>query len=444
MPAVLVIPVRVGDLTLAAAALGADLALTVARWGSLALRLMVERGVFPTARLMARAVVHLHARTATVLGPRVGPAQARPAAVSALALLVVLPLGLAVAYARSADDPTSIVAMARTLPETPAQAEAAGPAVGSDLTPPAPPSVPSPPAPPAPPPPPPPPPAPPPPAPAPPSPAPPSPAPGAVPIPAAQPALPRGKGMWMWLPERIEGNDVSTMIARAEVVGLTHLYVRTGSSRQGFYAAEFLDRILPAAHAAGIRVYGWDFPYFDEVGADINRAVAAIDHTTPGGHRLDGFSPDIETPSEGTNLTVENAVAYSVGLRRAVGADYPLIVTVPRPSAIMIAGRYPYDAVVEPYDAIAPMVYWLNRQPDADVAGALQWLSRYGKPILPIGQAYDGAPEGGRPGPPPADEIRRFLSTAQQHGASAVSFWSWQHASQEIWDTYAATPEFTG
>ncbi|HEV2811417.1 MAG TPA: peptidoglycan-binding domain-containing protein, partial [Acidimicrobiales bacterium] len=260
-------------------------------------------------------------------------------------------------------------------------------------------------------------------------------------IPADAGALPLGMGMWLYVPEEIEGGSVDALVARARHVGLSHVYVRTGSSRGGFYAQHYMDELLPKAHAAGIRVYGWDFPYLDDVGADVDRAVAAVTYTTPSGDRLDGFAADIETASEGTNLTAEGASAYSQHLRAAVGDAYPLVAVVPRPSSKMQT-RYPYQAVIPFYDAVAPMTYWLNREPDTDVVNDVNFLSTFGKPVIPIGQAYDGFPEGGRPGPPPPDEIRRFLAAAQQVGAVGTSFWSWQHASQAIWDTLETAPEF--
>jgi hypothetical protein len=113
---------------------------------------------------------------------------------------------------------------------------------------------------------------------------------------------------------------------------------------------------------------------------------------------------------------------------------------VPRPSDHNIA-VFPYGAVLPYYDAVAPMVYWLNRQPDSDVTGAIQWLAQFGKPVIPVGQAYDGGPEGGRPGPPPPEEIQRFLAAAEVTGAAGASFWSWQHATPEIWAAIAAAPE---
>jgi hypothetical protein len=251
--------------------------------------------------------------------------------------------------------------------------------------------------------------------------------------------LPYGKGMWLYEPDKTENGDVAAIVAKARAAGLSHLYVRTGSSWNGFYAAPFLDQILPAAHEAGLMVYGWDFPRLIDWQDDVRRAKAAIDHRTPGKHRIDGFSADIETRSEGTHITGQVAAEYGRSLREVVGSDFPLIATVPRPSP---AQNYPYAEVVASFDAIAPMVYWLNRQPDTDVTGALRDLARFGKPVFPVGQAYDGAPEGGRPGVPPPEELWRFMRFAEAGGAQGVSFWSWQAANAKAWAAITEAEEF--
>ena len=258
--------------------------------------------------------------------------------------------------------------------------------------------------------------------------------------PTARGALPVGKGMWLYVPEQIEGGNVQALVARAQAVGITHVYVRTGSSRMGFYAQDYMNRLLPVAHAGGIRVFGWDFPYFDNWQDDVNRAVAAISYTTPDGHRLDGFSADIETRAQGVRVTPENARAYGAGLRRAVGPSYPLIATVPRPSPKLVT--YPFAEVVESFDAIAPMVYWLNREAGADTVEAMTNLRRFNKPIMPVGQAYNGGPEGGRPEVPRREELLTFLRVSDELGATAVSFWSWQHADQQAWDAIRDAAEF--
>jgi hypothetical protein len=260
------------------------------------------------------------------------------------------------------------------------------------------------------------------------------------PPPPPAPVVPTGKGMWIWQPDQADGGDPNAIVARAKATGLTHLYVRTGSSIDGFNAAEFLDVLLPVAHANGIRVIGWDFPYFDDVEGDVVRALAAINYTTPSGDRIDGFSPDVETPSEGVALSADAVYLYASALRSNLGPSYLLIATVPRPSSYRIED-YPYGTLLQYMDAVAPMVYWIDQPPDQEAAEAVDYLSQFGKPVLPVGQAYDGALEGGPPGTPTGDEIDAFINAAQAHGAAGVSFWSWQHASDEMWNAIAAAQE---
>src|SRR5439155_3111 len=85
-----------------------------------------------------------------------------------------------------------------------------------------------------------------------------TPPPSAPAAPPLRPGLPSGKGMWIWQPQFTERGDVAAIVDRAKATGLTHLYVRIGSSWDGFNAIAFLDQIVPAAHAAGLAVYAWD------------------------------------------------------------------------------------------------------------------------------------------------------------------------------------------
>jgi hypothetical protein len=236
--------------------------------------------------------------------------------------------------------------------------------------------------------------------------------------------------MWLYQLSMAEGGDAGKVVAKAKATGLTHLYLRLGSSKKGFYDQAELDRLLPVAHAAGLKVVGWDFVYLEDLAADAARAKAEIDYVTPTGHRIDAFSADIETASEGVNLTADGAAAYGVALRGLVGPSYPLIATVPRPSS---KRPFPFAEATASFDAIAPMVYWQNRDPATDVAGAIGALAGFGKPILPIGQAYNGGPEGGPDRDPPKEQIVAFMDSAFSRGAVGVSFWVWNHATPEQW-----------
>src|SRR6266513_340445 len=247
---------------------------------------------------------------------------------------------------------------------------------------------------------------------------------------APKPIIPLGKGMWLYQLSMAEGGDAGKVVDKAKAAGLTHLYLRLGSSKGGFYDQAELDKLLPVAHAAGLKVIGWDFVYLDDPAADADRAKAEIDYVTPTGHRIDAFSADIETSSEGVTLTAERAAAYGAQLRALAGPGYPLIATVPRPSP---KRPFPFAEATASFDAIAPMVYWQNRDPATDVAGAIAALAPLGKPILPIGQAYNGGAEGGPNIDPPKDALVAFMNTAFAKGAVGVSFWVWNHATPQQW-----------
>jgi hypothetical protein len=255
--------------------------------------------------------------------------------------------------------------------------------------------------------------------------------PAPAPVAAPKPILPLGKGMWLYQLSMSEGGDANKVVKKAKALGLTHLYTRLGSSKGGFYAQKELDKLLPVAHAAGIKVIGWDFTYLVDPIADALRAKAEIDYTTPDGHRIDAFSADIESVQEGVNLTAEGAALYGAKLRELVGPSYPLIATVPRPSP---KKSFPFAEVTAAFDAIAPMVYWQNRDPATDVAGAIDYLAQFNKPIMPIGQAYNGGPEGGPDRDPPKEQLVAFMNTAHAKGAVAVSFWVWNHAKPHQWE----------
>ena len=247
------------------------------------------------------------------------------------------------------------------------------------------------------------------------------------------PALPSGKGMWLHRLEWAAGGDPIALVAHARSVGLSHVYLRLGSSKSGFYAQGDLDRLLPVAHAAGLAVIGWDFPYLFDPRADAERAAAEIAYTTPTGHRIDAFSADIETAAEGVNISNDGALAYGARLRELVGPDYPLVATVPRPPR----PGFPFEQSIAHFDAVAPMVYWMNRDPAAEVSRAVDGLAHFGKPILPVGQAYDGSIDGGPAGAPPKDHLARFIQTASAKDAAGYSFWVWHTATPEHWSAIA-------
>jgi hypothetical protein len=247
-----------------------------------------------------------------------------------------------------------------------------------------------------------------------------------------------GKGMWIWKYRLSEGGDGDAIVAEATKAGLRQLWVRVGDSRDGFYGADVLAALVPKAHKAGLAVIGWGFPYLHDPAADAAWTIAALAWRGPGGARLDGFSPDIELASEGVVLTERRITVY-LGLVRPASPDTLLVATVYRPTDTLWNGTYPYRAIAPYVDAFAPMVYWGCTEPGAAVEQAVERLATL-RPVHVVGQGYDAGPEGGRTGPPSAQETVRFLDVARRDGATGASFWVWQSIQGEQWNALSAFP----
>lgn len=249
-----------------------------------------------------------------------------------------------------------------------------------------------------------------------------------------------GKGMWIWLWSETDGGNAAAVVKQAQSAGLNQLWVRVGDSKNGYYGASELDALVPVAHAAGIKVVAWGFPYlYDPVG-DAAWTTQVLDWRSPAGDRVDAYSADIERPSEGVDLTAQRVGVYLEGVRKAADAApvaTPIVATVYPPLDQYWSGSYPYTTMATYVDAFAPMVYWECVDPGSDAALAVSRLSTL-KPVHVIGQAFNMADVGGRVNPPSGAEIQEFMSEAKRDGAVGASFWVWQTATPEEWNTLSA------
>jgi hypothetical protein len=244
-----------------------------------------------------------------------------------------------------------------------------------------------------------------------------------------------GKGMWLttWPDTHL---DVRRVVARAKAAGLHQLWVRTGGSHEGWYGDRFLPALLPAAHAAGIKVIAWDFPTLSDPMRDVRRADRVFTRAF-GGERIDGFSPDIETISEGTFNTDRRVRVYLSRVRRDAGR-LPIIATVLRPTAAMLAS-YPYRAEAPYVDVFAPMVYWSCTEPGLATVQSIRPLAKL-RPVHVIGQSFDMASMGGRHGMPTAREIWRFLDVAKRAGAVGASLYLYEQTRRPQWRALTRYP----
>jgi hypothetical protein len=246
--------------------------------------------------------------------------------------------------------------------------------------------------------------------------------------------LPSGTGMWIYQWHKTGGGNGHAVVDRARRAGLSTLYLRTGSTHDGLSGAAAMTELLDATRGTPVHVVAWDFPELWHPVRDARRLARAARIGRAGdGPRVAAVAPDIETPSEGTYNAAWRVRTYMTALRRHLPPEVTILGTVPWPSRYRIAD-YPYTAVARHSDALVPMAYWYNNPPAMVTAQSIAYLSRFHKPVQPVGQGYDGKLD-----VPSlkhnhlAREVPRFLRTARQHGADAVSVWSWQSASPATW-----------
>jgi hypothetical protein len=245
--------------------------------------------------------------------------------------------------------------------------------------------------------------------------------------------------MWIYQWHASAGGSARRIVSRARHVGLSTLYLRTGSSHDGFTGGRVLPALLRASRGSHVHVVAWDFPTLRRPVHDARRlARAARIGRSGNGPHVAAVAPDIETPAEGTFNAAWRVRTYLTALHRRLPRGVTILTAVPWPSRYRIAD-YPYGAVAAHSDALVPMAYWYNNGPGVVTARSISYLrARFNKPVMPVGQGYDGKLD------VPSlkhnhlsREVPRFFRTAHRRGVKAVSIWSWQSAPAATWRALA-------
>ena len=195
--------------------------------------------------------------------------------------------------------------------------------------------------------------------------------------------------MWIWEWDSTDGGDADEIVQQAVSAGLHQLWVRVGDSMNGFYGAEELDSLVPVAHAHGLAVIAWGFPYLWDPVGDAQWTAQILDWRAPDGQQVDGYSADIEEATEGVMLSAQRAAVYLELVRQAAGSRL-VVATVYPPTDASWDGGYPYQAMAPYVDAFAPMIYWECTDPGTDAALDVARLSTL-RPVHVIGQAFNFA-----------------------------------------------------
>lgn len=238
-----------------------------------------------------------------------------------------------------------------------------------------------------------------------------------------------GKWVWVWNWRRCDGGDPQRVADRLKGAGCR------GALVKAFDGPYWFDQGLPfrdvsrRLKARGVSVGGWGYLYGRDPAGEARRAIETAEHG-----EADLLMLDVESEFKGNPDAAEEVCQR---IREALGPDYPLYFST---FAIARYHRsFPYDAFRRHCTGTAPQVYWnAFRWP---LEQALGWTYEdYAAMAIPPADVF---PVGGlyREGfvrYPEPDEVRDFVRDAAVRGSSGVSFWSYEHMDETMWQAVAS------
>ena len=240
-----------------------------------------------------------------------------------------------------------------------------------------------------------------------------------------------GKWVWVWNWRRCDGGDPQRVADRLKATGCRGALVKAFDAGYWFDQGLSFRDICRRLKARGVAVGGWGYLYGEDRAGEAQRAIETAQYG-----EADLLMLDVESEFKGHP---EAAEEIALRIREALGPDYPLYF-----SSFAIARyhqAFPFEQFRARCTGTAPQVYWnAFRWP---LAQALGWtyddyaaMRMPGGQVFPVGGLYQ---EGAVRYPTP-DEVRAFVLEAAERGSPGVSFWSYEHMSEEMWEAVASAP----
>lgn len=240
-----------------------------------------------------------------------------------------------------------------------------------------------------------------------------------------------GKWIWAWNWRRCDGGDPQRAADRLKQAGCRGVLVKAFDGDHWFDQGLPFRDICRRLKARGVAVGGWGYLYGEERAGEARRAIETAQYG-----EADLLVLDVESEFKGNPEAAEEIVSL---IREALGPDYPLYF-----SSFAIARyhqSFPFAQFRAGCAGTAPQVYWnAFRWP---LEQALGWtyedyaaMRMQAGRVFPVGGLYQ---EGAVRYPAP-DEVRAFVREAAERGSPGVSFWSYEHMSDEMWEAVASAP----
>ena len=245
-----------------------------------------------------------------------------------------------------------------------------------------------------------------------------------------------GKWVWIWNWRRCDGGDAKAVADRLRRAGCTGAIVKAFDGPRWFDQLAPWREIARALRQQGLPAVGaWGYLYGADPAREAQRAIETVQYG-----EVDFLVLDVESEFK-TPAGAEAAFEICRRLRAALGPDYPLYF-----STFAIAryhAAFPFTVFRDHCAGALPQIYWnaFRRWPvDEALAMTYEDYARLGisaERVLPVAGLYR---EGTVNFPLPQD-VSRFAQVARDRGSPAVSFWSYEHMSDEMWEAVAAADD---
>jgi hypothetical protein len=205
------------------------------------------------------------------------------------------------------------------------------------------------------------------------------------------------------------------IIAQAKANNVSTVFVK--SSDGSSWWSQFSPTFVATLHAAGIHVCAWQYVYGTHPSVEAALGARAV---TVG---ADCLAIDAESQYEGRYA---QAQLYINDLRQAIGASFPVaLASFPY---VDYHPALPYSVFLGPNGAQynVPQIYWqaIGTSVSTAVNHTYSVNTPYGRPIAPLGQAYNGTSP---------SSILSFRQLVQAQGSPGTSWWDWQEATTQEW-----------
>ena len=261
----------------------------------------------------------------------------------------------------------------------------------------------------------------------------------------------RGKSIFLWQRWAVDGGDPGKIARRLQDLNMGAVLIKTVEGTRRYRHWRHGDNATPelieALKNVGIEPWGWSFCYGNDWRGEGEIAAIEVNRLGLAGHVFDVEGHFLTQPK-----AVDRAPAMIMAYKLSASTKPAGFISFALYEHPRTGGRWhPEDVfreAMEYADFGMPMTYWFRnhsvaayREPGPLVAESVaQWRRITGRPIIPIGRAYDG--EGDVVDPSDYDN---FYEACIRGGALSWSFWSLQHVPQRTFELLASIPKkYTG